>query len=216
VETGLGEAIGAAPAIKAVIFAVGGVLIHAKDQCALCCWETRLGLREGELTREIFSSPVAWRANIGLATGADVWMELACVYRLHANEVQELARALYTAVTVDEQMAAFVCSLRPRYRTALLSNAWPEARQAVCERHGLGEIADALILSSEERLMKPDTRIYLLVAERLGVTPEEALFVDGSLPNVEGARDAGMQAMHYTGREAALSELSALLRQRLP
>jgi putative hydrolase of the HAD superfamily len=214
VETGLGEAIGGAPAIKAVIFAVCGVLIHARGKSALVRWETRLGLREGELTREIFSSPVSWRARIGLATGADVWLELACIYRLHANQVQELARDLYAAEAVDEAMAAFVYSLRPRYKTALLSNAWPEARHVVCERHGLGEITDALILSCEERLMKPDTRIYQLVAERLGVAPEEALFVDGSLPNVEGARDVGMQAIHYTGREAALSELSTLLLQR--
>jgi putative hydrolase of the HAD superfamily len=216
VETGSEPAIDDVLAIKAVIFDVGGVLIHTRDQSALCHWETRLGLRAGELTREIYSSPVSWRASIGLATGADVWMELACIYRLHANEVQELARDLCAAEAVDEQMAEFVCSLRPHYKTALLSNAWPEARQDVYERHGLGELADALILSCEERLMKPDTRIYQLVAERLGVAPEQTLFVDGSSPNVEGARNAGMWAIHYTGREAALSELSALLRQRSP
>jgi putative hydrolase of the HAD superfamily len=201
-----------APAIRAVIFAVGGVLIHTVDRSALCRWETRLGLEDGELTREVYSSPVSWRASIGLATSADVWMELASLYRLHVNEVQELALDLYAAEAVDERMAAFVCSLRPRHKTALLSNAWPEARQVFCERRGLGEIADALILSCEERLMKPDTRIYHLAAERLGVAPEEALFIDAALSNVEGARDAGMHALHYITREAALHELAALLR----
>ena len=60
--------------------------------------------------------------------------------------------------------------------------------------------------------MKPDTRIYQLAAERLGVAPEEALFVDDYLPNVEGACDAGMHALHHTTREATLRELAALLR----
>jgi len=200
-----------APAIRAVIFVVGGVLIQTIDRSALCRWEARLGLGEGELAREIFSCPASWRASIGLATGADVWMELACLYRLHANEVQELAQDVFAAEAVDEEMAAFVGSLRPRYKTALLSNAWPETRASLEKRRGLGALTDMLIFSSEERLMKPDTRIYQLVAERLEAAPEETLFVDDYAPNVEGARDAGMRAIHYNGRDAILSELSALL-----
>jgi putative hydrolase of the HAD superfamily len=200
-----------APAIKAVIFDVGGVLIQTVDRSALCRWEARLGVREAELAREVFSCPASWRASIGLATGADVWMELACLYRLHANEVQELAQDVFAAEAVDEAMAAFVASLRPRYKTALLSNAWPEARNSLHERRGLGSLTDLLILSCEERLMKPDTRLYHLAAERLGVAPREALFVDDYLLNIEGARDAGMCAYHYTTREAALHELAALL-----
>ena len=199
------------PAIKAVISDVGGVLIRTADGSALCRWEARLGLEDGELTHEIFQSPASWRASIGLATGADVWMELACLYRLHANEVQELAQDVFAAETVDEEMAAFVGSLRPRYKTALLSNAWPEARASLEKRCGLGALTDMLILSCEERLMKPDTRIYQLAAERLGVAPEEALFVDDYLPNVEGACDAGMQALHHTTREATLRKLADLL-----
>ena len=93
-------------------------------------------------------------------------------------------------------------------------SATPGRRRArLCEtRRGLGAVTDMLILSCEERLLKPDTRIYQLAAERLGVAPEETLFVDDYLPNVEGARDAGMRAFHHTTREAALHELADLLR----
>jgi epoxide hydrolase-like predicted phosphatase len=199
------------PAIRAVIFDVGGVLLHSGDQSALRGWEARLSLREGELEREVFSSPAAWRASIGLTTGAGVWMELGCLYRLHANEVRDLARDVFAAEMVDERMATFVRALRPRYKTALLSNAWPEARQSLCERRGLGDLTDMLILSCEERMMKPDTRIYQLAAERLNVAPEEALFVDDSPLNVAGARDAGMRGLHYITRDVTLCELARLL-----
>jgi putative hydrolase of the HAD superfamily len=212
VETAPESAVGErAPAIRAAIFDVGGVLIQTVDRSALCRWEARLGLREGELAREVFSCPASWRASIGLATGADVWMELACLYRLHANEVQELAQDIFAAEAVDQEVAAFVKSLRPRYKTALLSNAWPEARNSLHERRGLGAVTDMLILSCEERLMKPDTRLYHLAVERLGVAPGEALLVDDSVVNVDGARDAGLCAYHYATREAALHELAALL-----
>ena len=59
--------------------------------------------------------------------------------------------------------------------------------------------------------MKPDTRLYHLAVERLGVAPGEALLVDDSVVNVDGARDAGLCAYHYATREAALHELAALL-----
>jgi putative hydrolase of the HAD superfamily len=146
-----------------------------------------------------------------MATEADVWLEFACLFRLTADEVRMLSHDLFAGEAVDQELAAYIRSLRPRYKTALLSNAWPEARKSLCERRGLGDLTDTLILSCEERLMKPDTRIYHLAADRLGVAPEEALFVDDYLPNVEGARDAGLCAIHHTAREATLSELSSLL-----
>ncbi len=199
------------PAIKAVIFDIGGVLLHTLDRSALCRWEARVGLSMDSLRREVFSSPASWRASIGLATEADVWLEFACLFRLTADEVRMVADDLFAGEAVDQEVAMYVRSLRPRYKTALLSNAWPEARQSLCERRGLGDLTDTLILSAEERLMKPDTRIYELAADRLGVAPEETLFVDDYMPNVEGARDAGLRAVHYTTREATLSALSSLL-----
>jgi epoxide hydrolase-like predicted phosphatase len=203
------------PAIKAVIFDVGGVLIHVTDESGMRKWEARLDLTAGQLAHEVFTSPVSWRAMIGLATAADVWMEVACLYRLNASQVRELAHDVFVGEAVDEQMVAFVRTLRPRYKTALLTNAWPEARQSLQERRGLGDVSDMLILSCEERLVKPDTRIYALAAERLGVTPRETLFVDGYPPNLEGARDAGMQALQFITRQQVIAEMSLLL-ERAP
>jgi epoxide hydrolase-like predicted phosphatase len=203
------------PAIKAVIFDVGGVLIHVTDESGRRKWEARLDLTAGQLAHEVFTSPVSWRAMIGLATAADVWMEVACLYRLNASEVRELAHDVFVGEAVDEQMVAFVRTLRPRYKTALLTNAWPEARQSLQERRGLGDVSDMLILSCEERLVKPDTRIYALAAERLGVTPRETLFVDDYPPNLEGARDAGMQALQFITRQQVIAEMSLLLERAL-
>ena len=51
---------------------------------------------------------------------------------------------------------------------------------------------------------KPDPAIYQLLCERYGLTPAECLFVDDNADNCEGARIAGMQAVHYTGDVAAI------------
>ncbi len=67
-----------------------------------------------------------------------------------------------------------------------------------------------IVVSGDERLLKPDREIFELFFERYDVKPETAVFIDDSLRNVEGARAAGMQALHFTAPEALARDLRAL------
>jgi putative hydrolase of the HAD superfamily len=197
--------------VRAVLFGVEDVLLHISGPIGDGTWERRLGLATDVLCDDILRSPAAWRATIGLALDADLWMELACLYRLHADEVRELASDFFAGAAVDRHLLDFLRALRPRYKTALVSNAWPGARAAWARRFGLDEVVDALIISAEVGLAKPDTRIYELAAERLGLEPEDCLFVDDSSEHVAGARDAGMRAMRFVSREQIIAAVCAAL-----
>jgi len=59
--------------------------------------------------------------------------------------------------------------------------------------------------------MKPDPRIYHLALEKLGVRPEEAVFLDDMLINVQAARSIGMSAIQFTQPEKTLEELTQFL-----
>jgi 2-haloacid dehalogenase len=72
---------------------------------------------------------------------------------------------------------------------------------------------DAAIISGHVGVVKPDPRIFAILFERVGRRPEELLFVDDQLKNVEAARALGMPAIHFgpgvdLGRE--LSQRGAL------
>lgn len=54
-----------------------------------------------------------------------------------------------------------------------------------------------IVVSGDEKLIKPDASIYHLALDRFGLAADEALFIDDSLPNVEGARAVGMHAHHF-------------------
>ncbi len=203
----------AAPPIRAVIFDVGGVLVHVRDVSGQRIWEQRLGLAPGGLAREVWAFPAMRRAMLGLSVEADAWMELACLYRLHADEIRAMARDFFAGERVETELLDFLRSLRPRFKTALLGNASPGARAAWTSRLGLGEAVDTIIVSAEERLVKPDTRIYELAADRLGVAPQEALFVDDSADNVAGARDTGMQAIRFESYQQIIAAVGAALRR---
>ncbi len=55
---------------------------------------------------------------------------------------------------------------------------------------------DGIIVSGDERLLKPDPAIYRLLLDRYGLEASDCVFIDDSKANVEGARTVGMHAIH--------------------
>ena len=86
----------------------------------------------------------------------------------------------------------------------------------VCGQPVLGQVADhqnidVIVISSEEKVMKPDPGIYHIALERLGVQPDEAVFVDDFQHNVEGAQALGMHAIRFVSTSQTLEDLGKLL-----
>jgi len=92
-------------------------------------------------------------------------------------------------------------------RTALLSNSWG----LDYDRSGWGDLFDALVISGEVGLRKPEPAIYRLAAERLGAQPQECVFVDDLAANIRGAAAVGMVGLHHTSLESTIGELETLL-----
>lgn len=109
---------------------------------------------------------------------------------------------------VEPPLLTVVREVRARgLSTGLLSNAdglWaPPA-----EWDGL---FDVVVVSGEVGLAKPSAAIYSLTAERLGLRPEECVFVDDLAVNVRGAAAAGMVGVHHTSIAVTVGELAVLL-----
>jgi 2-haloacid dehalogenase len=67
-----------------------------------------------------------------------------------------------------------------------------------------------IVVSAEERMLKPDVRIYQILIDRNDLAPERCLFIDDSLANVETARQLGMTAHHFKNAAGLERELAAL------
>lgn len=67
---------------------------------------------------------------------------------------------------------------------------------------------DATVISHQVRLRKPNAAIFHLACERLGVAPEDAVFVDDLEPNVLAARALGMDRVHHVEAAVTLARLS--------
>lgn len=82
---------------------------------------------------------------------------------------------------------------------------WPGFRAAREEMFGR---FGGIVVSGEEKVWKPEPEIYRLALDRFGLAPAEALFVDDSAKNVEGARRIGMPAVQFTDAAALRAELA--------
>jgi len=197
--------------IRAVIFDFGGVLVRTEDQSGRHKWEERLGLSKGELARLVFDSETSTLASIGKVNEADIWSQLALHLKLSPEEIKELREDFWSGDRLDQELVQYISTLRPTYKTAILSNAWSGARIVFTEKYFLKEVVDLILISAEESIAKPDARIYQLAAERLGVGLDEAVFVDDFPENILAARTIGMHAIHFKSTRQMIDELDRLL-----
>lgn len=65
-----------------------------------------------------------------------------------------------------------------------------------------------IVVSGEERLVKPDPEIFKLLLARNGLEAQSCLFIDDNPPNVAGAEAVGMKAHHFTGPDALRAYLA--------
>ncbi len=86
--------------------------------------------------------------------------------------------------------------LRANYRMGLITNGAPDLQREKLVHSGLEPFFDAIIVSGEVNVGKPDPRIFALALERLGARPDEAAMVgDSPARDIAGALSAGVRAV---------------------
>ena len=100
-------------------------------------------------------------------------------------------------------------------RLGLLTNNVKEFGDHWRTMFPLEELFEEVVDSSHVGMRKPERAIYELTCMRMGIEPDEAVFVDDNLDNVEAARAYGMEAVHF-GEDPwdALAEIDAILDRR--
>jgi len=112
---------------------------------------------------------------------------------LIAESHEVFRREWFERMALADDAAPTLEALRSRYRLGLITNGPSEIQRRKIERFGLANYFDALIVSGEVGVAKPDPAIFGLALERLGVEPAEALFVgDSPEYDLRGAMAAGV------------------------
>ncbi len=202
--------------IDAVVFDYGGVLTSAVRETT-AQWlaaddvdvDSFYAVMREWMGREVDIVSPVHRLETGELTGAEFEVELAA--RLTTNSgvpvvAKGLLTRLFAATRADADMLDLLRALREcGIRVGLLSNSWanvyPPELSALC---------DAVVISGEVGLRKPNPAIYRLILDQLGIPARHCVFVDDAPVNVEAAIALGMRSFRHVDAvrtRAALSEL---------
>jgi putative hydrolase of the HAD superfamily len=201
-----------------VLFDLGGVVLGSPLH-AIRDYERQLGFERNAINRVAAET-----------TPHGAWS------RLERGEIE--MEAFYTAFEADCAKAGLVIDARvmmqkmseataPRpamlnairrlresgFRVGALTNNWAHAEDGERDdgTRALRDLFDVFIESSVEGLRKPDPAIYKLACERLGVTPDEVIFLDDIGGNLKTAKAMGMATIKVDAPEPALAELAELV-----
>ena len=96
------------------------------------------------------------------------------------------------------------------YRCLYLSNFSEKARKECAASMDFLPYMDGGILSYQDKVIKPMPDIYQLLIDRYQLVPEECVFMDDTLRNLEGAEKFGIHTIHFKNQAQAIEELRKL------
>lgn len=196
--------------IKAIIFDIGGVMIRTVDQAPRLQLEQRLGLQRGEAEYLVYNSTEGRQAQLGAITASDQWAWVQQRLKLTDAALAAFRADFWGGDRVDHALLELIRSLRPRYQTAIISNAMDDLHTVAARLDPTGNLFDVVVGSAYERVMKPDPVIFERTLARLGCAPAEAIFIDDMTANVAGAQAVGMAAIHFQPGIDLVTELAQL------
>lgn len=196
--------------IRAVFFDFGGVIVRTEYQAPRQKLAERFGMDYEDIEKIVFGSPSAARASVGEVSEEEHWQNVMKVLKLPAAEYPRVRDEFFAGDVIDRNILNLLRSIKPKYKTGLISNAWSGLR-AYIEREKFDDAFHHMVISAEVKAVKPDPKIYRIALERLQVKPNEAVFVDDLVENIEACEKLGMKGIHFRNPEDALGQLKKML-----
>lgn len=137
----------------------------------------------------------------GEAVSLEAWRRTLLACGLDDPALAQLARQAHLrhgrlALRLHDDASPLLELLKPRYPLALITNGASDTQRSSLRILGIEDRFDAVVISGEVGVAKPDASVFRLAVDRLGLDPEDTWHVGDSLrSDVAGARAAGLTAV---------------------
>ncbi|HKB51362.1 MAG TPA: HAD family phosphatase [Solirubrobacterales bacterium] len=130
----------------------------------------------------------------------------------HRPEMHRFKEIYFEALEPNLEMIELMRELKATgYRMAMLTNNVQEWEPLWRPMLPVDEIFETVVDSGFVGCRKPESQIYAIALERVGLPAESCLFVDDIKVNCEGAERAGMTAVHFQDNAQAIADVRAAL-----
>lgn len=196
-------------ALRAVVFDYGRVLTGPPATIPFNNILKITGLTEERLLAPYWANRQAYDS--GKLTGLQYWQKICAETGLkltdeQINDLNDSDAWMWT--TENLPILAWQQELKKKgFLTAILSNMGDHVHQRISNEFHWFSRFDLLVWSYQLGAAKPDPAIYLHTLEKLNVMPQEALFLDDKLPNIEAANALGIKGILFTDVDKLRADL---------
>ncbi len=198
--------------LKIIIFDLGNVILtndwHHDYSEQYDTYSDSFGISYDDMER---GWKAAWpQFHIGQITEEEFWAKFLRTAGAKNIDI-ELAKKLWRRYQKPiENMLDFLFKLKQHYKLAALANISKEWLDYKREKYNLDSYFNVIVSSGYSGIAKPDRRIYELALQKLGVRPEECLFIDDSEKNVAIAQKLGIPTVIFQGQKDIESKFRKL------
>lgn len=148
------------------------------------------------------------KSDIGIITDKELFSELSEITGENTEII--LHDWLETAV-IDMDMINLIKKLKEKYKISLLSNASSGFINRILKKINAKELFDCIIVSSEEKMIKPNKEIFELMLSKMKVDASASVFIDDNDSNIQGAKKVGITGILFKNIEQLKKDLSHVL-----
>ena len=200
-------------AIRAVFFDFGGVIMRTEYQSPRQKLAERFNMDYDEIDKAVFGSESARRASLGEITEEKHWAEIAKRFKQPASQMQAFRDMFFGGDVIDRSLVAEIQSMRGKFHTGLISNAWSGLREFITKEKVIS-VFDTVVISAEVGIVKPSAGIYEIALKQAKVKATEAVFVDDMPVNIEACEKVGMKGILFRDPQESMDRLKRLLKTR--
>lgn len=182
--------------LKAIVFDMDGVLVDSLEANTefykLVVAAAGYPTPDDAAVHELFHLPL--KATLGILTGVEDPEELERMFALAQSrrfDTDELLKFPEKLVEVLEE-------LHQRYQLGIVTSRIKIGIEEVFSRTEIKHLFDVVVSYEDSKNHKPHPEPLLLALTKLGLGPEEAIYVGDSMTDIDAARDAGMRSIHLT------------------
>lgn len=132
-------------------------------------------------------------------------------YNLSEKEFNNILNKIVNKYESFKPIWKLFPKLKKKYKLAIINNGTSLTLPKFKRKYKLDDNFYLFISSAIEGVKKPNKVIYKLTTKKLGVKPEECLFMDDSLLNIEGAKKFGMKTIHWKNSEIGFKKFKEFL-----
>jgi len=132
-------------------------------------------------------------------------------YNLNEVEFEKILRTIDDKYEANDELWRLLPELRQKYKLAIINNGTVLTLPLFEKQYHIKDNFDLYVNSAIEGVRKPDPKIYLLTAERLGVLPGQCLYMDDVPANTDAAAALGMETIWWENREEGMRKFKEFI-----